>query len=627
MIDLPALERSVFGRQPDRWRQALAQIQQLAGPAFADLSPAEALSAKARLAAVIGAVLADPTVELPAEEILSALPFRQGLANLAAASAFGSFDHLLRAMGLPDAGGAPTTDPVSPAVLAKAVLLLTLDSAVDFTPEDLLALPPALAQMAFISHVASKPVATVRGMDRRNALLARAGALQPAPLPATVNHLVALSSAWMICSYADHPRKHSLKPVLNRTLRDLAERIGLAEPSLPVSRVLKDRPRMVVAAEIMHSNHVQFRYFGQYLRQLRSRFELVLVTEDREADPAARALFDEVFTFQRSQNGEHLGAIARRLAELRPDIVFWPSVGMRHWGPLLANLRFAPIQMTALGHSASTFCPTIDYYLTEEGYVSDPALFSERLLLMPDAALRFERSPHYQPVRPEIRERARPLRIALPSNTLKLNPRFLTLLARIREAAGRDLEFHLFPNSDGPELEALSRMVTAILPGARVHGRMAYNAYLPRLSACDLNLSPFPFGGLHSVVDSLRQGIPVVAMECPEPHGRTDAMLLRRLGMPDWLVAKDEAEYVAAALRVIGDDATRVALSRQALALDLDNTLFGDAGAPLRSEVIDAVWWAYRNHDEVLAGDRRVIRPADWSDSAATERLDGARRA
>jgi predicted O-linked N-acetylglucosamine transferase (SPINDLY family) len=140
---------------------------------------------------------------------------------------------------------------------------------------------------------------------------------------------------------------------------------------------------------------------------------------------------------------------------------------------------------------------------------------------------------------------------------------------------------------------------------------MAYNAYLAELNACDLNLSPFPFGGLHSVVDSLRQGIPVVALEGLDLHARTDSMLLRRLGMPEWLITQNEDEYIAAALRVIDNDAERIALSRQALALDVDRVLFGDGTTPLRSDVVDAMRWVYQNHEAIKASGRKVFRAAD----------------
>lgn len=609
-IDLAGLEHAALNRTSDRWPRLLAALRGLvvaAGQPDFDVT-----GFGARLANAAGTIVADPELSPTVEQLLEALIFRQELENLVRAGPLGSFDHVLRAMGFQPRGGAPAVRAVEAGRLARATLLLSLDSDVEFGPDDILALRSDLAQVAYISLVATKPVVSTLGAERREAFLAEAHRLRPAPLPASVNHLVALSSAWMLSSYASHPKKHQIKPVLNRTLLDLAGRIGLQAPPAPAVRELKDRPRMLVAAEIMNSNHVQYRYFGQYLRQLRERFELLLVTEEAEADEAARALFDEVFTFRRGERGEHLSQIARRMTEAQADIVFWPSVGMRHWGPLLANLRFAPIQMTALGHSASTFCEAVDYYLTEEGYVSDPALFGERLLLLPDEALVFERSPYYRPTPPEVREDARPLRVALPSNLLKLNPHFLQVMRTVRERAGRALEFHVFPNASGSELTAVRKVIEGVLPGSQVHGRLNYPEYLRLLSDCDLNLSPFPFGGLHSVIDSLRQGLPVVALECPEPHGRTDAMLLRRLGMPDWLVATNEADYVAAALKVIDDDALRVELSRQALALDVGEVVFGDGTTPLRREVVDAVWWAYRHHDEVVARDQRVVRPGDW---------------
>jgi hypothetical protein len=415
----------------------------------------------------------------------------------------------------------------------------------------------------------------------------------------------------MLCSYAGARDKHGIKPVLNHVLRHWALGIGLSDAALPATRALKACPTLLVAAEIMHSNHVQYRYFGQYLRQLRERFRLVLLTEESQADSHARALYDEVHVFKREGGTGYFNRLLETIKAIAPDVIFWLSVGMRHWGPVLANLRLAPIQFAGLGHSASTFCATMDYYVTEEGYVGDPALLSEQLVLLPDESLVFERSPHYRPISPAIRENASPLRIALPSNLLKLNPHFIGVLRRIRERAGRPLEFRVFPNVSGLELVTTRRVFDQQLPGSIVHPVMAYNAYLAELNACDLNLSPFPFGGLHSVVDSLRQGIPVVALEGLDLHARTDSMLLRRLGMPEWLITQNEDDYIAAALRVIDDDAARVALSRQALALDIDRVLFGDGTTPLKRDVLEAVWWIYQNHEAIKASGRKVFRPVD----------------
>jgi hypothetical protein len=94
-------------------------------------------------------------------------------------------------------------------------------------------------------------------------------------------------------------------------------------------------------------------------------------------------------------------------------------------------------------------------------------------------------------------------------------------------------------------------------------------------------------------------------------HERPDPMLLRRVGMPEWLIVQNEDDYIATALRLIDNDAERVALSRQALALDLDRTLFGDATTPLGHDVVDAMWWVYQNHEAIKASGRKVFRPTD----------------
>jgi hypothetical protein len=430
------------------------------------------------------------------------------------------------------------------------------------------------------------------------------------PLPLSVDHLVLLSAAWMLCSYATARDKHGIKPVLNRVLRQWAEGIGLSDAALPTTRPLKARPTLLVAAEIMHSNHVQYRYFGQYLRQLRQRFRLVLVTEGSPADSHVEALFDEVQTFKREGGTGYFNKLADHIKAIAPDMIFWLSVGMRHWGPVLANFRLAPIQIVGLGHCASTFCDTIDYYFTEQGFVGDPELLSEQLVLLPDESLIFERSPHYTPLPPIIRETANPLRVALPSNLLKLNPHFIGVLRKIREKARRPVEFHVFPNVSGLELLSTQRLFKRYLPGSTVYPIKRYNDYLADVNACDINLSPFPFGGLNGVVDSFRQGIPLITLEGPDLPARLDSMMLRRLGMPEWMITKNENEYIAAALRVIDNDAERVALSRKILALDVESLISGDATTPLRTDVVDAMWWIYQHHEAIKASGRKVFRAA-----------------
>lgn len=609
MSDLIGCERAVYARAPDRIARAIAGLRDLVtGRLVEDASRPDAKVDRSvmirRLAGAITALFADPAMELDPDSADRLMPLIVALRQLFEVAGGGGLDLILRLLG-----NAPPDAPFGQ--LAKRFALLSLDSGFDWPSSILGQAPAPIAEQLLASLVATKPVMTLRGQRRRDELLEQAESLPAADFPIGLDHLVMITSAWMLCSYAGSPRKHAIKRRFNERLRQIAAGWRLHDAKLAAVRPMKHRPVLLFAAEIMHSGHVQYRYFGQYLRQLRTRFELVLLTEDKEVDTAVSAMFDRVLTFQRALNGAYLGEIAGMIAETAPDIIFYPSVGMRHWGPLFANLRLAPIQLTALGHSASTFCHTIDYYLLEEGYVSDPALFGETVITVPDASLIFERAPHYEWLDPVIRARPERLRIAVPSNILKLNPAFVTTLSKVRARSERPLDFHFMPNASRLELEAARKMIAQILPGAAIHPQLPYMRYLALLSDCDLNLSPFPFGGLHSVIDSLRQGLPVVAMDCPEPHGRTDAMLLRRLGMPDWLIAGNEEEYIAAALRIIGDDGLRAGLGEQALALDIDRLMFGDATTPLRSEIVDAVWWLYQHHEAVQADGRKLWSVAD----------------
>lgn len=328
--------------------------------------------------------------------------------------------------------------------------------------------------------------------------------------------------------------------VLLGTVWRLAAGTSLEELAAPAIRALKTRPTLRLAAEIMHSNHVQYRYFGQYLRQLRQRFHLILVTEGTPADAHVQALFDEHHIFKRESSTGYFNKLAEQIKSFAPEMIFYLSVGMRHWGPVMANFRLAPIQFVGLGHCASTFVETTDYFFTEEGFVGDPDLLSEQLVLLPDDSLVFERSPHYAPLPASIRETANPLRVALASNLLKLNPHFIGVLRKIRDRARRPVEFHVFPNVGGLEFQATQRLFDHHLPGSKVYPIKRYNDYLADLNACDINLSPFPFGGLNGVVDSFRQGIALTTLEGPDLPARLDSMMLRRIGMPEWLIARDE---------------------------------------------------------------------------------------
>lgn len=600
------------GRAPGELRRMLRRLAAAgdggeAAPARVEARAMRRQRLAQRAASAMAALFADPGFVLPEDEFAALVPHARLANNLFALSAFGSADPVLDAIAA--AHGAGDGIPGGAARL-KYLFLWSLDSARDHAPRQLFALEHRLRLPLLVKLLDTKPVSTPQAHRRREEILEEQARLGLDGLPrGDLEALVGVANACMLCSYAQGPRKHEVKRHLNASLREWLLAAGFRDAPVARPRPRRDRPTLVVASEAMRSRHVQYRYFGQWLRQLRREFRLVLVTEAREIDDANRGLFDAVAGFERRPDGGHLRDAASLIADARPDMLFYPSIGMRHWGVALANLRLAPIQLTALGHSASSFCPQVDYYVAEQGHAGDGSAFSETVALLPDRALRFERQPGLQLPAPRLRATAPVPRIAVPSNALKLNARFLSTLARVERESPRRLDFHFFPNVAGFEGDAVRAAVRAVLPRATVWPVLAHADYLDRLNACDMTLSPFPFGGLHSTIDSLAQGLPVVATTGDQPHARTDATMLRIAGMPGWLCARDEDAYVGAALRIAGDDGLRVELSRQALACDVPGRLFGDATTPLGSDVSQLFSWIHANHEAIQASGLRVVRP------------------
>jgi len=184
------------------------------------------------------------------------------------------------------------------------------------------------------------------------------------------------------------------------------------------------------------------------------------------------------------------------------------------------------------------------------------------------------------------------IRVAVPASTMKLNPRLFDALARIAAGASSRLEFHFFPlaGTGLPYLE-LSRVLKAQVPGATVFPELPHEAYMERLSKCDLFLCPFPYGNMNGIIDCFRFSLPGVCLDGAESHSHADAAFFARIGLPPALAAKTVDEYVAMAVRLIDDSAWRASCAKAVTAADLDaaffkgdTSLFCDAIAVLISQ-------------------------------------------
>jgi hypothetical protein len=196
-----------------------------------------------------------------------------------------------------------------------------------------------------------------------------------------------------------------------------------------------------------------------------------------------------------------------------------------------------------------------------DDFVGDPALFTERLMRLPPAAMPYRMRDGFDYA--AARERAAtargpagPVRIAVPASAMKLNPPFFDALAEAAAAARTPVELHVFPlGAIGLGFAELQRRLAERLPFAVVHEEAPYEAYAERLAACDFFVCPFPYGNMNSIVDAALLGLPGVCLDGAEAHAHADAAYFRRMGFPEALIASTRTAYVAAIVRLADDPA------------------------------------------------------------------------
>jgi hypothetical protein len=171
------------------------------------------------------------------------------------------------------------------------------------------------------------------------------------------------------------------------------------------------------------------------------------------------------------------------------------------------------------------------------------------------------------------------IRIAVPGSTMKLNPKVFDAVADIVTRAKTPTEVHFFPlGGVGLAYAELARVVDARIKGATVCPELPHEAYMERLSGCDLFLSPFPYGNMNSILDCFQLGLPGVCLDGAEAHAHADGAFFARIGLPQDLTAQTIEDYVAAAVRLVDDAHWRSRCRSIVASADLDAAFFtGDA--------------------------------------------------
>jgi hypothetical protein len=547
-----------------------------------------------RIGAAMSCLLADPAFQFSADWQKRTFELHRWISALFATGPFHNADHVLRALNLasdnPQAGLQVSNDN-----LHKFCMLYTQESEVSLDLDALWQSAPVLTASLCLSLMSPRFLGTASAHAKREVLLqwlpAKLLEIEDIEtLPMGIVHDV-----YMHCSYADAPNKHDIKRSINTIIRRFLLKQGLADRVAKNSRQdlgqVDGKPVVLVVLEWFTSNHSVFRTHSRSLAALKERFHVVGMGFESMVDDTSRAVFDRFIPIVRETSLiDQVRAVMAQAELLKPALYYSPAVGMFPLTIFLSNIRFAPVQVVALGHGASTMAECMDYYVLDEDFIGDEACFSETLIRMPVDSMPFVRSSAQEELTPELRINPSPVRIAVASSLMKFNPRFLQACRAIQNQSRVPVEFHFLPGmAIGLGHLQLKTLVARYMPTANVHAHLAYPAYMKLLNQCDMYLNPFPYGNMNGIADMSFQGLVGVCRTGPEVHEHIDQGMFERLGLPEWLVAKTDEEYVQAAVRLAESHQERVDLGRGLLERQAVEVLYRGRAGVLAGKFWDLV--------------------------------------
>jgi hmwC len=397
-------------------------------------------------------------------------------------------------------------------------------------------------------------------------------------LPSNILHDV-----YMHCSYDTAENKHNVKKALNQVIRSHLLKCGWQDRQITQIGMRNGKPVMVVVLEHFHSSHSIYRTHSTSMIAAREQFYLIGLGNNA-VDQAGRDVFDEFHEFDGSNILKKLAFLKEMCEKNDAAVLYMPSIGMDLATIFVSNARFAPIQVIALGHPATTHSEFIEYVIVEDDYVGSESCFSETLLRLPKDALPYVPSSLAPTdVQYVLRETPEVVNIGIAATTMKLNPYFLETLKTIRDRAKVKVHFHFaLGQSIGITHPYVARFIRSYLgDDATAHPHSPYNRYLDILHNCDMMLNPFPFGNTNGIIDMVTLGLVGVCKTGPEVHEHIDEGLFKRLGLPEWLIADSVEDYIERAIRLAENHQERLALRRHIIENNGLKTLFSGDPSPM----------------------------------------------
>jgi len=273
----------------------------------------------------------------------------------------------------------------------------------------------------------------------------------------------------------------------------------------------------------------------------------------------------------------------RQIADEKPDILFYPDLGMHPFTYFLAFARLAPVQYVSWGHPVTTGLPQMDFFLSSAHVEPEGAAshYSENLVCLPPACsfVCFSR-PVVQQSQPDRAHFGIPEDVNLyycPQTLFKMHPDFDALIAEILRLDPKGLLLLI----DHPEylrvrlLERWSGSLDDISSRIRFLPVCPHHEYLALFGLADVVLDTPHFSGGNSSLEAFAMGAPVVTLPGEFARSRFTYASYSRMGLMD-CVAGNDREYVDLAIS-LGTDKGRATMMRKRI-LEASPVIFDDLG-------------------------------------------------
>lgn len=598
-------ERTVLGGSDDLLETTISMIDDLnalcekGGLTIRGLPESVVEHWYTRLAAAITTWVIHPDTRITKDGLIGLCQRKQSIAYIFSASGYRGMSHLLSLMATPGDDGKVHVNT------SQLPILMAVTGLDDVPPELLQAAlkqPPNILLILMLGWLEQRAILTEQGENNRTTLLTSGHLIEKAELEPG-QQVAQCVNAWMHSSYALTPRKHDIKASFNKLFAQKFAAGGITPQIFSYKK--KDRPRLMVIHERFTQNHAMFRCYAPSIQDLRRHFHTISFSDEKSIDEASDGLFDEIHTVKASKT--NLAEMVKAIQRHKPDVIYYPSLGMSHWTVLMANLRLAPIQLMSLGHPATSKLGTIDYLYTADMEGNLEEIFTEKVLVGGKFAF-FEAHPQLPSNLPPLLPPSdREVRVAVNSKVMKLSHGLLNICKALSKRAEYPVSFSFFPGERPEHFDGIYAAIRAQLPRATVFHSLKYDRFLEEMCKCDLALAAFPFGNTNCTVDTSLLGLPTVVHFGPESPAQSDKLVLQTAGLKDWLVCDSDERYLEVALKLVNDPEMRREAMNGLSREQVRQHLFGESPEKSFNPFADLVWHVYNHHETLQKSPQRVF--------------------